>query len=237
MKNNWSCSKGITLVEVVVALAMGSMLMSAVYTVYVNQVRGQAVQEASLDLQQGVRAALTFMKQEIRTAGADPTGKAGAGIIRAEVDEFHFTRDVNDLANTGRHDGAVSASNENIRYRVNQSGALGRDTCRPQGGGSWTCSGLQSILDNVDVLAFAYFDETGQQLDPADLQTPEDNNRIRLVQVTLIAHYGLSGRGLLPRHQDTRLYRDPQGEPLVAQPFNDHRRRLKMSTAIARRNT
>lgn len=229
-------TRGITVVEILVALAMGSMLMGAVYTVYANQVKGQSVQEATLDLQQSFRAALLVMKDEIRTAGADPTGKAGAEICIAAPDEFHFTRDVVHVSGKGRFDGKTSGPKEDIRYKRNTNGDLGRETCRPAKNGGKTCSGLQSILNNVDILDFIYFDETGQRLAPADLQTPAQRNRIRQIQVTIVARYGHANYGLPAGYVDRRIYKNQFGEPLIEKPFADKNRRLKLATTIARRN-
>ncbi len=228
--------RGITLVELLVALAMGSMLVAAVYTVYVNQIRGQALQEAILDLQQGFRAALLVMKDEIRSAGADPTGQAGAEILIAMPDELHFTRDVVHVSGSGRFDGETSGPKEDIRYAINSSGALGRETCRPKKGGTKTCSGLQAMVNHVDVLEFLYLDETGQRLTSMELQTHAGRNRIRQVQMTMVARLANSGRGLLSRYTDRRIYTNQFGEPLVEEPFTDNNRRLLLTTTIALRN-
>lgn len=227
---------GITLLELMMALAAGAVLVAAVYTVYIAQARGRMAQGVSLELQQGQRAALLTMKQEIRTAGMDPTGKAGARIITAEPGAFRFTRDVTDKNGYGRFDGKISGPNEDIRYAVNSAGNLGRDTCRPASGGQMNCSGLQSILNHVDALEFVYLDEKGAIIGHADLQSQAGRNRIRQVVVTLIARSGYAGRGLPPGYRDNRTYKNPFGDPLPDQPYCELSRRLKISTAIALRN-
>ncbi|MFO8113031.1 MAG: prepilin-type N-terminal cleavage/methylation domain-containing protein [Desulfosalsimonadaceae bacterium] len=236
MKYAVSGCRGITLVELLVALAMGSMLVAAVYTVYLNQIRGQAVQEATLDLQQGFRAALLIMKDEIRSAGADPTGRAGAEILTAKPDALHFTRDVIHVSGSGRFDGETTGPKEDIRYAVNSNGALGRETCRPKKGGAKTCSGLQAMVNHVDLLEFLYLDETGGRLTPVELQTRAGRNRIRQVQMTIVARLANSGRGLLSRYTDRRIYTNQFGEPLMEKPFTDNNRRLLLTTTIALRN-
>lgn len=227
---------GITLLELMMALAAGAVLVAAVYTVYIAQARGRMAQEVSLELQQGQRAALLTMKQEIRTAGMDPTGKAGARIITAESGAFRFTRDVTDKNGYGRFDGEISGPNEDIRYAVNSAGNLGRDTCRPAPCGQISCSGLQSMLNHVDALEFIYLDENGARISAADLQSQTGRNRIRQVVVTLVVRSGIAGRGLPPGYVDNRTYKNPFGDPLPDQPFCDRRRRLKISAAIALRN-
>ena len=235
MQINYPNSNGTTLIELLVALAAGSMLIGAVYIIYIAQVRGQIAQEAALELQQGIRSAFLKMKNEIRTAGVDPTGMAGAGILIAKPDEFHFTRDVVDESGTGRFDGVISGPNEDIRYALN-TGDLARETRRPTGNGKMNSSGLQRFLDNVDVLNFVYLDSNGQKIDDVTLQTEAGRNAIRQVQLTIVARYNYSRRGLQTGHIDNHLYRNQFGDPLVVKPFADRNRRLKMTTTIGRRN-
>lgn len=235
MQINLPNSTGTTLVELLVALAAGSMLIGAVYIIYIAQVRGQIAQEAALELQQGIRSAFLKMKNEIRTAGADPTGMAGAGILIAKPDEFHFTRDIVDESGDERFDGIISGPNEDIRYALN-TGDLARETRRPKGNGEMISSGLQRFLDNVDVLNFVYLDCNGQKIDDAALQTETGRNAIRQVQLTIIARYDYSRSALQTGYIDNHVYRNQLGEPLVAKPFADRNRRLKMTTTIARRN-
>lgn len=230
-----SCNHGTTLIELLVALAAGSMLIGAVYIIYIAQVRGQIAQDAALELQQGIRSAFLKMKNEIRTAGVDPTGMARAGILIAKPDEFHFTRDIVDESGNGRFDGIISGPNEDIRYALN-TGDLARETRRPKGNGEMNSSGLQRFLDNVDVLNFVYLDSNGHKIDDATLQTEAGRNAIRQVQLTIIARYNYSRSAMQTGYIDNHIYRNQLGEPIIAQPFADRDRRLKMTTTIARRN-
>jgi type IV pilus assembly protein PilW len=203
---------------------VGSIIIAAIYSAYITQVRGMATQRAALEMQQGLRGALTIMEREIRTAGVDPSGSAGAQILTAAAAEFHFTRDVGGMVVDGmdQFDGNAAGPNENIRYAIS-AGNLGRQT----GGGG----GLQSLLDNVDALNFVYLNREGEVI-PAPVA---DTAAIRQVQVTLVARYGLSQGALLRAVTDTTVYRNRQGEEILAAP-NDTFRRLMMTTTIACRN-
>ena len=66
--------RGITLTELLIALALGLFTVGAVYAVHLNQVKRQIVQEDVLAMQQTARAALDMMTREIRMAGYDPMG-------------------------------------------------------------------------------------------------------------------------------------------------------------------
>lgn len=215
---------GMTIVELLITLAVGAIIIAVIYSIYISQIQGQATQRAALEMQQGLRAALIIMEREIRTAGADPLGIANTGVEFADFNDFHFTHDIRgagDMEPDGNHDDP----DENIRYCITGNGHLGRATA-----GSNT---FQPILDNVDALNFVYLDRAGNRLN-----TPiADNNlnRIRQVQVTIVARYALSQGGLLRPVTDTNIYRNQQGDVILDAP-NDNFRRLMMTTTITCRN-
>lgn len=62
-------ARGFTLIEVMVAIAVGGILLSAAYQFLVSQNRVYEVQGQSIEMQQNVRAALDFMCRELRNAG------------------------------------------------------------------------------------------------------------------------------------------------------------------------
>ena len=64
--------KGFTLVEMLVAMAMGLIVMVAIYTAYVNHQRSHVTQQLVVHMQQNARAAMSLMKREIRMRGYDP---------------------------------------------------------------------------------------------------------------------------------------------------------------------
>jgi len=202
--------KGFTLVELMVAMVVAIIVIGAIYAVYQSQTRVQVAQEVTLELQESLRAALTIMEREIRTAGADPTGNAGARILRAEANELWFTRDfTGDTDGLGRaiYDGSTDNPSENIRYKVMPGqGYLGRDIEGNDNDGD-----LQPLLERVagqdeESLNFVYLDSEGNRLDPPDLQTQEERNQIRQIQVTIVAESEYSDRGLLARHTDAQAY-------------------------------
>jgi len=77
---------GLTITELLVALAVGMVVTATIYSVHLLQVRQQRVQEDVLAMQQTTRAALDMMVREIRMAGYDPMG------VNRDVDpsnDFH----------------------------------------------------------------------------------------------------------------------------------------------------
>ena len=62
-------NKGVTLIELLIALVMSSILISALYQVFISQQKTYTVQEQVVDMQQNVRVAISRMMSEIRMAG------------------------------------------------------------------------------------------------------------------------------------------------------------------------
>ncbi len=61
--------KGVTLIELMIALVLSSILIAALYRLFISQHRSYTVQEQVVDMQQNVRSAINRMMSEIRMAG------------------------------------------------------------------------------------------------------------------------------------------------------------------------
>jgi prepilin-type N-terminal cleavage/methylation domain-containing protein len=72
MVMSFRSSKGLSLVELLVALVVSSILMAAVYRTFISQQKTYVVQEQVVDMQQNVRVAIGRMMREIRMAGFGP---------------------------------------------------------------------------------------------------------------------------------------------------------------------
>jgi type IV pilus assembly protein PilW len=73
--------KGITLLELLVAMVVALIAIGAIYDVYAVQVRNHRSQKVTRIIQQNLRAALTILQQEIRKAGYDPHDSRRFGIV------------------------------------------------------------------------------------------------------------------------------------------------------------
>ena len=67
-------NKGITLIELLVALVITGILVAAVYRTFIGQQKTYTVQEQVVDMQQSVRAVINRMMGEIRMAGFGSVG-------------------------------------------------------------------------------------------------------------------------------------------------------------------
>ncbi len=66
--------------ELVIALAVGAILLAAMFGVFTVQHRSLNVEDQVAELQQNVRAGMDMMVREIRMAGFDPTGTLAASL-------------------------------------------------------------------------------------------------------------------------------------------------------------
>jgi len=61
--------KGLTLIELLIAMTISAILIAAIYRTFIRQQKTYTVQEQVVDMQQNVRVAINRMMREIRMAG------------------------------------------------------------------------------------------------------------------------------------------------------------------------
>ena len=76
--NKWSCDRGFSLVELVVAMAISLVVMAGVYKVYVTQQDTYLLQEQVAEMQQNARVAKYVLTKDIRMVGYNPTRKVNS---------------------------------------------------------------------------------------------------------------------------------------------------------------
>lgn len=87
--------RGFSLIEVMISLAIVSLVMAALIGVFVRSNQVYTQQNSTVALQQELRAAIEIMIMEIRMAGFNPMNVKGDkfGVQRAERNELRFTVD------------------------------------------------------------------------------------------------------------------------------------------------
>jgi prepilin-type N-terminal cleavage/methylation domain-containing protein len=68
-QNFFKKSKGVTLIELLIALVISAILVAGIYRTFIHQQRTYATQEQVADMQQNVRVAINRMIREIRMVG------------------------------------------------------------------------------------------------------------------------------------------------------------------------
>jgi len=105
--------KGFTLVELMVVVALSTIIIVAIYSAYIIQQRTYYSQDQVIEMQQNIRAGLDMMTREIRMAGYDPTesNNPAISITAASNNSITFTMDLDE-------DGATGGTNETITYTL-----------------------------------------------------------------------------------------------------------------------
>lgn len=227
---------GFTLMEIIIAMAVGSIVMAGTYTIYNTQVKFHTAQEEVVGMQQNLRAAIYFMVSDIRMAGYDPDQTAGASIVTASPAELLFTKDLNEDGDFFNDSPPPAMDkNEQIRYALsddddddgiadglpteNNNG----DTCnlgKASGAGS-----LQPVSENIDALNFVYFNGSGA--------ITATVSQIQSIQITIVARTGRRDIN----YTDTRSYTNPQGTVILPAQNDNYRRRMLTQTVKCRNLT
>lgn len=223
-------NSGFTLVELLVAMSVSAVIMTAVYAAYQSQQKSYVVQEEVAALQQNLRAAMFYMTNQIREAGCNPASIVGSGeprILTADADEINFTTDLRGGSFGSDPDGKTDGFYENITYSLYTS-----DDIQKLGIQRTANENRQPVIENVDALNFVYLDQNGNRLDDDGIGNVTTNIvNIRSIEVTLVVRASLEDSDYIDENQ----YENQQGD-VVLEAQNDHFRRRAVSMRIAGRN-
>jgi type IV pilus assembly protein PilW len=209
---------GFTLTELLVAMAISGVVMTAIYTTYQSQLKSYVTQEEVAAMQQKFRAAMYYMTRQIQEAGCDPTRQANARIITANAGEIEFTADLRGTTFGSPPNGNTNDSYEHVTYSLYTS-----DGIQKLGVKSTATATNQPVAEYVDALNFVYLDQNGN--------VTATIAKIRSVEVTLVVR---------AERQDTNYvnnidYHNNQGD-VVLPAQNDHYRRRAATVQIKCRN-
>ena len=156
-------SQGFSLIEMMAALALGSIVLMAVTTTFISQSRSYDTQEQMNAMQQNARAAMDMITREVRMAGYNTNDTLTFDGITYNASEIRVQANLNGDTDTGD-------ANEDITYDYNATDdTIDRDT------GGFT----EALVDNIDVFTFAYLDEDGNATTTSSL--------VRQIQITITA--------------------------------------------------
>jgi len=102
---------GFSLIELMVALAISSIVLAGIYAAYQDQLRTSITQERIVDMQQNLRVAMMIMQRDLRMGGANPTGDTQAGFITATANTLTIAMD--DGGDGGTNNDAASDGVDN----------------------------------------------------------------------------------------------------------------------------
>jgi type IV pilus assembly protein PilW len=227
-------NKGFTLIEVLIALAISGLLMTAVYTAFQSQQRSYLAQDQVAEVQQNIRAGISMLVQELRMAGYDPYSSGSAGITDADGTSITFTMvaddDGVDNDNADGDDDSSTGADEvgelkTLTFELYDAYGDGVDDIGRQVGNN--ASTKRAIAENFDGLEFRYLDEDGNVVDTS---VSASLRNIRSVQVSVLARTDRPDS----QYTNTESYVTPGGT--VWGPFNDNLRRRFQTITVKLRN-
>ena len=136
---------GYSLVDLLVALAVGGGLMASTLTLLHLGLRAWVWGAARVEAQQSARYALERLAGELREAGYDPTVAGIAPVVLAEPTRVVLQRDLNG-------NGVVDPTRERVTYLLR----AGETILRRDAGG-----GAQPVVEGVRGFRLVYLDRAG----------------------------------------------------------------------------
>lgn len=168
---------GMTLLELIMAIVIFGIVMVVINSVFfsTNRLYGRTTIRAGQ--QMNVRAGLSVMVSELRTAGCDASQVGIVGVLTATSDSCHVQSDFSG-------DGVIQTGepSETVFYYYD----AGQGTVVRNPG-----TGPQVMITNVTACTFTYFDVTNQPL--AEPLSAVDRSLIRSVQITITTQTARGG--------------------------------------------
>jgi type IV pilus assembly protein PilW len=163
--------KGVTLIELLVALTILGIVIGAVYRLFIAQTRAYTIQDQVVEVQQNVRGAMEILLRDLRMTGYD-----------------------DDSNGTTLSTPIIVPGDDSITIRYEHGGAQYQVQYRRDAGTSTlfqniNATGDQPLLENVDALNFTYGIDTDENGTVDSWKNWDDvgGSKIIAVQVTLTA--------------------------------------------------
>jgi type IV pilus assembly protein PilW len=241
---------GFSLPELLVAMAIGSIVIALIATTFWSQTQTSVTQQTMVQMQQNVRAAMFFMQRDIMMAGYSENAAAPSGATITNADstqlEFTFAEPINEEDNIDNNgDGTVDESEEKdgidnngdgpedevneletVRFALQGNVILRVLLQEPANGGAERQN--EAIAYNIDRLEFLYTLQNGSS--NTTIATQDNRDNIRLVGISILARSEFEDRG----YTNVETYTTLAGT--VWGPFNDHFQRELVTTTIYCRN-
>ncbi len=160
--------QGLTLTELMISLAIFGVIMGVLFGFLVGARNSYSETRERAQYQQSMRAVMSLITREVRSAGCDPNDAGFDKFALADAGQLQVRMDLN-----GDLDFADIGPDENVSYTF-AAGNLTRDNG----------NGPQVILRGVQAFTFTYFDEVGNQLAGVPL-SPANRDLVRFVGINI----------------------------------------------------
>ena len=148
-------NRGLTLIELVVAMFIAGIVSIAIFTAFKSQQKSYLIQDQVAEMQQNIRASMDIMVRDIRMAGYDLYyGTSSAGIVSSNASALCFTM-VSDNDTIDNDNDTIKDEEGELKtityslYDVYDDGNSGIG--RKEGTGN-----NQPLAENIQAIGFAY---------------------------------------------------------------------------------
>jgi type IV pilus assembly protein PilW len=182
--------KGFTAIELLISLAIMSIALTSIYSMYMSFIRTCTKEGVKIRVQQNVRSGLDMMIRDIRLAGLDPDGTGDFGIVAVTSQRIQFTvdRDMDgELDDADATDGIDAPDMEHMAYEYDGSGKLKMVLYKANG----NLETDEIMAENVTDLTFTYFDSNDD--------TTSNPDEIRMVDIQMTIQKASGQDGLVSR--------------------------------------
>lgn len=230
---------GFTIIEVMIAVMVSSILIAAVYQTFHSQQRSYAIQSEAAAMEQNLRGSLYLLTKELRSAGYNPQQEtnnnfrfvtsfpAPNNLFTVNYADDHFT--VAFTLDTDSSGGIESNRNEQIAYKFDKNTKTLQRFNDTQ---TDTTKKWEILASNIDAVYFMYYNK-----DKTVTTNPAD---IEYVEISMIAKTGKQDS----KYTDTAVYTNKEGIKLcslvsdqcINDSFGDHYHRRLLTTTIQIRN-
>lgn len=155
-------NNGFSLLELLIALAVASILISVITVTFNTQKESYSIQAQITEMIQTSRAAMDLMTREIRMAGYDPAGGDFNGLL-TDSDGLHIFSDLNGDGDTDDENETIIYSHEETALRIDRE----------------TGGNIQPLAEDIQSFDYTCYKDDGSETIVAD--------EIRQVQITLTA--------------------------------------------------
>ena len=156
-------------------MAIAGLLLGLMVLAFTAQSRTYNTQQDISTLQEDMKSALQLMSRDIRMAGYDPHGTAGASIVSATATTFHATQDLNGNGSLVNPNLPANPDEDVLYSFVTPPAGSTTSLFRSSNGGT-----PQPVIDNILNLAFAYLTTSGTWILP-----PVDSTTVRAVSICM----------------------------------------------------
>ena len=142
-------SKGITLIELLVALVICGVVIAGIYRVFIAQSKAYTVQDQVVEVQQGIRSAMEILLRDLRMAGYDSDSISSKITIANPIAAAdHQVTLSYEYDNTTQH---------TVRYSWEvATKRLLRQLTTTKDDGSYVDGPQETVLENVQALDFTF---------------------------------------------------------------------------------